>query len=97
MTLPARLLLAALLALMLPLGAQAQCFADYKAKMDNPLRLHYGVIEIPDAACSVDAAFAVIAPRVATGGWELLEVMSVFGPDGLGPRRADAGQFYLAF
>ena len=78
-------------------AATAACFADYKAKMDNPLRLHYGVIEIPDAACSVDAAFGVIAPRVAQGGWELLEVMSVFDASGLDARRADAGQFYLAF
>ena len=77
--------------------ATAACFADYKAKMDNPLRLHYGVIEIPDAACSVGAAFGVIAPRVAQGGWELLEVMSVFDASGLDARRADAGQFYLAF
>ncbi|MEM1274234.1 MAG: hypothetical protein AAGF88_10480 [Pseudomonadota bacterium] len=78
-------------------AASAACFADYKAKMDNPLRLHYGVIEIPDAACSVAAAFDVIAPRVAGGGWELLEVMTVFDESGLDARRSDAGQFYLAF
>lgn len=77
--------------------ASAACFADYKAKMDNPLRLHYGVIEIPDAACSAAAAFNVIAPRVAAGGWELLEVMTVFDESGLDSRRTDAGQYYLAF
>ena len=77
--------------------ALAVCYADYKAKMDNPLRLHYGVIEIPDAACSVGDAFQVIAPRVAAGGWELLEVMSVFDETGLAARSADAGQYYLAF
>jgi hypothetical protein len=27
----------------------AQCFADYKAKQDNPLRLHYGVAELPES------------------------------------------------
>lgn len=75
----------------------AACFADYKAKMDDPLRLHYGVIELPDNACSVPAAFVVIAPRVAAGGWELLEVMSVFDESGLSSRRGDAGQFYLRF
>ncbi|MEM9317691.1 MAG: hypothetical protein AAGA70_01645 [Pseudomonadota bacterium] len=78
-----------------PVGAA--CFADYKAKMDDPLRLHYGVIEIPDSACAVDAAFDVIAPRVASGGWQLLEVMSVFDESGLEGRRPDAGRFYLAF
>ncbi len=88
-------LTATLLALAGPV--HAVCFADYKAKMDNPLRLHYGVIEISDQACSVGAAFGVIAPRVAAGGWELLEVMSVFDESGLDARRGDAGQFYLRF
>jgi len=26
--------------------AQAECYADYKAKQDDPLRLHYGVAQI---------------------------------------------------
>lgn len=76
--------------------ANATCFADYKAKMDNPLRLHYGVIELPDSACSVGAAAPVIAGRL-TGGWQLLEVMSVFDEAGLESRRDRAGQYYLRF
>ncbi|QBY01818.1 hypothetical protein E2K80_14695 [Rhodophyticola sp. CCM32] len=75
----------------------AACYADYKAKMDNPLRLHYGVIALPDTACDAGVAFGVIAPRVAAGGWELLEVMSIFDDTGLDGRRGDAGQFYLRF
>ena len=47
------LLLAALLALA-ALPAQAQCFADYKAKQDGPLRLHYGVAQV--SACDRKAA-----------------------------------------
>ena len=27
-------------------AAHAACYADYKAKQDNPLRLHYGVVEV---------------------------------------------------
>ncbi len=76
--------------------AHATCYADYKAKMDNPLRLHYGVIEVPESACSVGAAATYIAGRL-TGGWELLEVMSVFDESGLDSRRANAGQYYLRF
>ncbi|MBF9035182.1 hypothetical protein HKCCE2091_13130 [Rhodobacterales bacterium HKCCE2091] len=85
------------LSLLAALPASAACFADYKAKMDNPLRLHYGVIEIPDNVCSVDAAGPEIARRVATEGWELLEVMSVFDETGLSAREADAGRYYLHF
>lgn len=91
-----RILTAATLALLVAGPAQA-CYADYRAKMDNPLRLHYGVIDLPDEACSVDAATAVIAGRIAAGGWELLQVVSVFGEDGLAARRADAGEYFLRF
>ena len=87
---------AAALALLAAGPAQA-CYADYRAKMDTPLRLHYGVIDLPDTACSVDAAAAVIAGRIAAGGWELLQVVSVFGEDGLAARRADAGDHFLRF
>lgn len=77
--------------------AEAACFADYRAKMDNPLRLHYGVIEIPEIACNLDAAQRVIERRIAVAGWSLLEVISVFEEDGLASRRADAAGFFLAF
>lgn len=79
-------------------AAQADCYADYKAKKDNPLRLHYGVIQLPQAACRDRArARKVIAARIGVGGWRLLNVMSVFGPEGLASRKDSAGQFYLRF
>lgn len=78
--------------------AQAACYADYKAKRDNPLRLHYGVIELDDALCSDSAAAkAEIANRISGDGWTLLNVVSMFGDDGLQEREASAGEFYLRF
>ncbi len=77
--------------------ALAECYADYRAKMDNPLRLHYGILELPANACSVGAAAPVIASRIAQGGWELLQVVSVFDESGLTSRRADAGDYFLRF
>jgi len=41
--------------LALPATAQAACYADYKAKQDAPLRLHYGVAEI-DTPCTAASA-----------------------------------------
>ena len=41
----------ALAMILLPALAEAACFADYKAKRDNPLRLHYGVVKLSDGAC----------------------------------------------
>lgn len=74
----------------------AGCYADYKAKQDNPLRLHYGVAQI-DGACSAAAARAELRARLAAQGWELLNVLSVFGDEGLAQRKNSAGSNYLRF
>jgi hypothetical protein len=84
------------LAVLAATPAQA-CYADYRAKMDNPLRLHYGVIALPDTACTMDAARPIIATRLAAAGWDLLQIISIFGPDDLATRRSDAGSYFLRF
>ena len=79
-------------------AAQAGCFADYKAKKDGPLQLHYGVIELPQSVCNGGRnAASVIAPRLARQGWTLLNVLSVFDDQGLKGRKASAGRYYLRF
>lgn len=77
-------------------GAAAQCFADYKAKQDNPLRLHYGVVQL-SGACTASNARAQLNTRLARNGWTLLQVMSVFGPEGLNQRKNSAGAFFLRY
>ncbi|KPQ14237.1 MAG: hypothetical protein HLUCCO18_15605 [Rhodobacteraceae bacterium HLUCCO18] len=77
--------------------AAAACFADYRAGETGGSGLHYGVIELPDAACSMEAAGPEIARRIAAGGWQLLEVISVFDESGLDARRSDAGAYFLRF
>ncbi|GGE22528.1 hypothetical protein SAMN05421774_10723 [Gemmobacter megaterium] len=89
--------LAAVLAAGFALPAQAACYADYKAKQDNPLRLHYGVMQVSDGACSPGAARAEIAPRLSAQGWTLLNVVSVFGPEGLNERKGNAGAYFLRY
>lgn len=88
-------------AVMLTLGQQAsaECYADYKAKQDDPLRLHYGVAQVSDGACGAGpgAAEGELAARLAAGGWTLLNVLSVFGPEGLGERKSSAGEYFLRF
>ncbi len=82
----------------LALPAQAGCYADYKAKRDDPLKLHYGVIELPDTACdSRKSAQRQIAARLSEHGWVLLNVLSVFDADGLEERKESAGQYFLRF
>lgn len=87
--------LAAGLVVLLALPAHAECYADYKAKQDNPLRLHYGVAQVSD--CNKKAAKAELAERLAAAGWTLLNVLSVFGPEGLEERKASAAEYFLRF
>jgi len=84
---------AVLTALALP--ARAECYADYKAKQDNPLRLHYGVAQV--SACDKAGAEAELAERLAAAGWVLLNVLGVFGPEGLEERKASAAEYFLRF
>ena len=79
-------------------SVQAACFADYKAKRDNPLKLHYGVIQVDVSPCEVSKAVeAQVKGRVKAGGWTLLQVQSVFDDSGLESRKKDAGQYFLRF
>jgi hypothetical protein len=97
---PRRLALAVALGggLCLAAPAAAQCFADFRARRDAPYALIYGVIELPPAACTGrEAAAAEIARRIGRAGFTLLDVRSLFGPEGLEARRDDAGDFFLNF
>lgn len=81
--------IALLLALMAPAAAQAACYADYKAKQDDPLRLHYGVAELR-SGCTADDARDELSARLAREGWTLLTVVSVFDEAALAQRGNDA-------
>ena len=76
--------------------AQAACYADYKAKQDDPLRLHYGVAEVSDD-CTVAAAERDLADRLRANGWQLLNVLDVFDDAGLDERKDSAGEYFLRF
>lgn len=77
-------------------GAQASCFADYKAKQDNPLRLHYGVAAI-DGDCTKDSAQSELVDKLASDGWTLLNVLGVFDDTGLEDRKDSAGEYFLRY
>ena len=79
-----------------PVVAEAACYADYKAKQDAPLRLHYGVAQIA-GTCTVQAAAQELAPRLAAQGWTLLNVVSVFDEGGLDQRKDSAGANFLRY
>jgi hypothetical protein len=92
-----RAVLALVMAVVLAGPAYAECYADYKAKQDDPLRLHYGVAQIADRNCDKQSARQVLTRRLASEGWTLLNVLSIFGPEGLEERKASAGEYFLRF
>jgi len=79
-------------------SASAGCYADYKAKRENPLQLHYGVMQIDSDPCTMsDKVTGQAAKRLAANGWTLLKIGSVFDDSGLAKRKRDAGQYFLRF
>ncbi|MDP5086338.1 MAG: hypothetical protein NWQ23_13030 [Yoonia sp.] len=76
--------------------AQAACYADYKAKQDDPLRLHYGVAEVR-GDCSVSSAERQLRQSLAGDGWQLLNVLGVFDDAGLDERKDSAGEYFLRY
>lgn len=57
-------------------SAQAACYAEYKAKRDNPLELFYDVAAISGPCTKANAAKELQA-RLAAQGLTLLKVLSV--------------------
>ena len=76
--------------------AHAACYADYKAKQDAPLRLHYGVAQVDDP-CTVPSATQQLQSRLQSAGWTLLNVVSVFDDSGLAERKESAGPHFLRY
>ena len=100
---PARAIDVAVIKLVLPLllalaaaPVDAACYADYKARQDRPLRLHYGTMEIR-GACNPSAAQREIQDRLSRAGWTLLTVIGTFGESGLAERERSAGAYHLRF
>ncbi|MFZ1727725.1 MAG: hypothetical protein WBO29_06995 [Albidovulum sp.] len=74
------LLVAAMIAFLSAPTADAACRVEYKAKMDNPLRLNFGTADLPDAACASKATAAkVLAPILQQQGWTLLAIVAILG------------------
>lgn len=86
-----------ILALFCAAPASAACFADYKAKLDDPLRLHYGVAKLSEANCKKAAASADIQKRISKDGWKLLTVISLFDDSALGSKKESAGAYFLRY
>lgn len=76
----------------LPGAAAADCYIHYKAKRDNPLRLHYGIVQV-SGSCPGSPAGTVSA-RISSAGWSLLNVTKVTQSPPTASERNSAGSHY---
>lgn len=91
------ILLSSALILSMASGAQAACFAHYKAKQENPLKLAYGIMSVGDAQCSATAAKATVKNRLLQNGWVLLNIVRVTTKAPTTSEERNAGAHYLRF
>ena len=78
-------------------SAFGACYAGYKAKQDDPLKLHYGVAEVPDDSCTRDSAEKALRDRLKNAGWTLLKIVATFDETELPEKKAAAGDYFLRY
>ena len=72
------------------------CFILYKAKKDNPLKLHLGLMEI-DRTCSDDAIEVILRRRLLPAGWSLLQIVNVSQDIAVEKIKRDLGEYFLKY
>ena len=77
--------------------ANAACYASYKAKRDDPLKLHYGVMQLPDQQCTVRTAAKAAGLRLLPHGWILLNLLTVSLKTPTPTEKENAGENFLRY
>jgi hypothetical protein len=77
--------------------AHADCYVEYKAKQDSPLRLHYGILALPGDCPGKSRAQRNAQSRLAAQGWVLLNILGLSTSAPSDQQRANAGDYFLRF
>ena len=85
------------LAIFLTQSAQAACYADYKAKQENPLKLHYGIMKFNSVECTASIVQKKVALRLLPHGWTLLNLLTVSRKLPTTQRKENAGENFLRY
>ncbi len=85
------------LAIFLTQSAQAACYADYKAKQENPLKLHYGIMKFDSVKCTASIVQKKVALRLLPHGWTLLNLLTVSRKLPTTQRKENAGENFLRY
>lgn len=92
-----RFTLAFVVLTLVPQAGLAACYVEYKAKQDQPLQLHYGILSLSGSCPDRSAAARAAASRLAAGGWDLLNVVGLSSATPSATQRANAGAYYLRY
>lgn len=84
-------------AIFLAQSAQAACYADYKAKQENPLKLHYGIMKFDSVECTASIVQKKVALRLLPHGWTLLNLLTVSRKLPTTQRKENAGENFLRY
>jgi hypothetical protein len=77
--------------------AQAtQCFVLYKAKKDNPLKLHLGLMQINET-CTMKNIDTKINNRLNSYGWTLLQIVTATENVKIEKMKRDLGDYFLKY
>ena len=74
----------------------AECLFAYKAKRDNPLQLHYGVMAI-NGQCDLASVKQEVAQRLEANGWALLVLLEQLPPSKVDEYKETAGAYFLRY
>ena len=85
------------LVIFLTQSAQAACYADYKAKQENPLKLHYGIMKFDSVECTASIVQKKVALRLLPHGWTLLNLLTVSRKLPTTKRKENAGENFLRY
>ena len=85
------------LVIFLTQSAQAACYADYKAKQENPLKLHYGIMKFNSVECTASIVQKKVALRLLPHGWTLLNLLTVSRKLPTTQRKENAGENFLRY
>jgi hypothetical protein len=73
-----------------------ECFVLYKAKKDNPLKLHLGLIQI-NGQCSDHDVESITNKRLSSTGWKLLQIVTASGNIDTKKMESDLGDYFLKY
>ena len=73
-----------------------ECFVLYKAKKDNPLKLHLGLIQINGQCASHDIE-GITIQRLNSTGWKLLQIVKTSSNIDAEKMEKDLGDYFLKY